>query len=212
VGEIPTRQGYPSEGNPHYRPSGGFPHYLYISGGEAKLPGARRAASASTLHAGPIASDRGIASRRGYPRATIENENDTQFHRLGLRREATLVSPETLETKPDFVSSSRPSPSREGERDGGPGRTLRWGHGVGPSEGAGRYRHWPLAREFTGQRLGGPRRRRRPEARRDEQSAQGQDRGSAQTWIANGTFVVVEGSDAKREKRNFMEVGTAANG
>jgi AAA domain len=30
------------------------------------------------------------------------------------------------------------------------------------------------------------------------------------TWIANGMFVVVEGLDAKREKRDFIEVGTLA--
>ena len=31
------------------------------------------------------------------------------------------------------------------------------------------------------------------------------------TWIANGMFVVVEGVDAKREKRLFIEVGVRAN-
>ena len=31
------------------------------------------------------------------------------------------------------------------------------------------------------------------------------------TWIENGMFVVVEGMDAKREKRNFIEVGEPAN-
>ena len=31
------------------------------------------------------------------------------------------------------------------------------------------------------------------------------------TWIANDMFVVVEGLDAKREKRNFVEVGEPAN-
>jgi hypothetical protein len=30
-------------------------------------------------------------------------------------------------------------------------------------------------------------------------------------WIANGMFVTVEGLDAKREKRSFIEVGEAAN-
>lgn len=31
------------------------------------------------------------------------------------------------------------------------------------------------------------------------------------TWIANGVFVVVEGLDAKREKRSFIEVGMPAD-
>jgi len=31
------------------------------------------------------------------------------------------------------------------------------------------------------------------------------------TWIENGMFVVVEGLDAKREKRSFIEVGTPAD-
>jgi hypothetical protein len=31
------------------------------------------------------------------------------------------------------------------------------------------------------------------------------------TWTATGMFVVVEGVDAKREKRSFIEVGTPAN-
>jgi len=31
------------------------------------------------------------------------------------------------------------------------------------------------------------------------------------TWIANGIFAVVEGLDAKREKRSFIEVGTPAD-
>jgi hypothetical protein len=30
-------------------------------------------------------------------------------------------------------------------------------------------------------------------------------------WTANGMFVVVDGLDAKREKRNFVEVGERAN-
>jgi hypothetical protein len=30
-------------------------------------------------------------------------------------------------------------------------------------------------------------------------------------WTANGMFVVVDGLDAKREKRNFVEVGEPAN-
>jgi len=29
------------------------------------------------------------------------------------------------------------------------------------------------------------------------------------TWIKNGALVVVDGLDDKREKRNFIEVGTA---
>jgi hypothetical protein len=31
------------------------------------------------------------------------------------------------------------------------------------------------------------------------------------TWISTGIFVVVEGLDDKREKRNFIEVGTPAD-
>jgi hypothetical protein len=31
------------------------------------------------------------------------------------------------------------------------------------------------------------------------------------SWIANGMFVVVEGVDAKRERRSFIEVGELAS-
>jgi hypothetical protein len=35
--------------------------------------------------------------------------------------------------------------------------------------------------------------------------------GLLKTWIATGMLVVVEGEDAKRMKRSFIEVGTPAD-
>ena len=70
---------------------------------------------------------------------------------------------------------------------------------------AGRWRESPQSKDWVGSNRGSHPPRRPNKAHRTKIKA------LLKMWIANGMFIVVDGMDAKRERRKFVEVGEPAN-